>query len=191
MTLETTIADLLTDPLEAMGYELVRVTVTQTTTPTVQVMLEARDYGGLTMEQAAEMTPVISTALDLADPIDGAYNLEVSSPGIDRPLTRLKDYIRFEGFEARIETLAPIEGRKRFIGVLAGVADDDMVQLDCEDEEGEFTLSVAFSDIKRAKLVMSDALIAATMPTEAMADTLADDPPVLDAAVDEEPGGHA
>lgn len=184
MSLEATIADILTEPLEAMGFELVRVMVTKTTTPTVQVMLERPNYGGLSMDEAAEMSPVISTALDLADPIDGAYNLEVSSPGIDRPLTRLKDFDQFAGLEARLETVAPIEGRKRFTGILSGT-EDDMVLMDCEDADGPFTLQVAFVDVRRAKLVMSDALIAAMMPAEAIAEDLADDLPVLDAAKDD------
>src|ERR1700687_93581 len=105
-----------------MGYRVVRVALTGTGRPTLQVMAERRDDASMTVEDCAEISRSISALLDVADPIAGAYMLEVSSPGIDRPLVRPEDYDRFAGFEARIELNAPLDGRKRFPGRALGRA---------------------------------------------------------------------
>lgn len=142
--------------LDAMGYRLVRVMVTGgLRRPTLQVMAERRDDAAMTVDDCAEISRSISALLDVADPIAGAYVLEVSSPGIDRPLVRPEDYDRFSGFEARIELSEPLDGRKRFRGRLLG-READAVRLVGED--GEIRLPLAA--IARAKLILTDELLA-------------------------------
>ncbi|HEX4615448.1 MAG TPA: ribosome maturation factor RimP [Stellaceae bacterium] len=151
------IAQAIEPSLEAMGYRLVRVVITSGRRPTLQVMAERRDDQPMTVEDCAQISYSVSALLDVADPIAGAYMLEISSPGIDRPLVRAEDYDRFSGFEARIELARPIEGRKRFRGRLLGTAAES-VRL--ATETGEVRLPLA--DVARAKLVLTDDLIAAT-----------------------------
>ncbi len=149
------IARIIEPALEAMGYRLVRVALTNTRRPTLQVMAERRDDAAMTVDDCADISRAISALLDVADPIADAYTLEVSSPGIDRPLVRPEDYDRFAGFEARIDLAAPLDGRKRFRGRLLG-RDEDHVRL--AGEEGEVRLPLAA--ISRAKLVLTDDLLA-------------------------------
>ena len=150
------IAQAIEPSLEAMGYCLVRVVITSGRRPTLQVMAERRDDQPMTVEDCAQISHSVSAILDVADPIAGAYMLEISSPGIDRPLVRAEDYDRFRGFEARIDLARPIEGRKRFRGRLLGTAAES-VRL--ATETGEVRLPLA--DVTRAKLVLTDDLIAA------------------------------
>lgn len=149
---------LVVPSLEAMGYELVRIQMQGRQRPTLQVMAERRDRRPMTVEDCAEISRALSAILDVEDPIQGAYVLEVSSPGIDRPLVRPDDYARFAGFEARVETGQPVDGRKRFRGQLLGLDAAGNVRLAVETGE----VSVPFAHIQRAKLVLTDALIAAT-----------------------------
>jgi ribosome maturation factor RimP len=150
------IARIIEPSLDAMGYRLVRVMLTSAPRrPTLQVMAERLDEASMTVDDCAEISRAISALLDVADPIAGAYMLEVSSPGIDRPLVRPEDYDRFAGFEARIDLAAPHDGRKRFRGRLLGRAGDD-VRLVAETGE----VSLPFAAIARAKLVLTDDLIA-------------------------------
>ena len=151
------IAQAIEPSLEAKGYRLVRVVITSGRRPTLQVMAERRDDQPMTVEDCAQISHSVSAILDVADPIAGAYMLEISSPGIDRPLVRPEDYDRFSGFEARIELARPIEGRKRFRGRLLGTLAES-VRL--ATETGEVSLPLA--DVARAKLVLTDDLIAAT-----------------------------
>jgi ribosome maturation factor RimP len=150
------IDELIAPALADMGYELVQVRYMRAGRLTLQVMVERRDRVPMTVEDCAEASRAISAILDVADPIEDAYTLEVSSPGIDRPLVRAEDYDRFRGFEARIETEAPIDGRRRFKGVLEGV-EGDAVRLLLP--EGAVRLPLA--GIRKAKLVLTDALIEA------------------------------
>lgn len=143
--------------LQGMGYELVRVQITGGHRPTLQIMAERPDGGQITIDDCAEISRALSAVLDVEDPVSTAYVLEVSSPGIDRPLTRRKDYERFAGFEARVETREPVGGRKRFKGRLRGLSGDD---IRIETEEGE--LAVPLEAVHRAKLLLTDELIAAT-----------------------------
>ena len=145
--------------LESMGYDIVRVLFTGGGSPTLQVMAERRDGAGMTAENCAEMSRAISALLDVEDPITEAYSLEVSSPGIDRPLVHLDDYRRFSGFEAKIELQQLVDGRKRVRGTLKGVGDGDVVTI---DSKGEGIL-VPYSNIKTAKLVLTDDLIEASL----------------------------
>src|SRR5262249_41895206 len=140
---------------EAMGYRLVRVLLTATRRPTLQVMAERQDEAAMTVEDCAEISRSISALLDVADPIAGAYTLEISSPGIDRPLTRPEGYDRFAGFAAKIELSIPLDGRKRFSGRLLG-RDADEVRL--VGDSGEVRLKLAA--IARAKLMLTDELLA-------------------------------
>ena len=143
--------------LEGMGYELVRVQMTGGNRPTLQIMADRADHSAMTVDDCAAISRAISAVLDVEDPVASAYVLEVSSPGIDRPLTRRKDYERFAGHEARLETREPIDGRKRFKGRLRGMSGDD-VRIDTE--EGE--IAVPLNAVHRAKLVLTDELIAAS-----------------------------
>lgn len=151
-----TIADLIEPTLEAMGYELVRVMSTGGRTPTLQVMAERLDRAGMTVDDCADISRALSAILDVEDPIDGAYQLEVSSPGIDRPLTKPADFERFAGFEVRIEADRLIGGQRKFKGRLLGL-DNEAVRLALP--EGERTIPL--SSIRKAKLVLTDDLIAA------------------------------
>lgn len=146
--------------LEAMGYSIVRVAFTGgRSRPTLQIMAERTDNAGMTVEDCETISHTVSALLDVADPIDTAYQLEISSPGIDRPLTRRRDYERFAGFEAKIDTQRPIDGRRHFRGKLLGLEGDDAKLL-----VGPDTLRLPLDAIARAKLVLTDELIAATQP---------------------------
>jgi ribosome maturation factor RimP len=154
--LEDRLRSMIEPSLADMGYELVRVKMIGTTRRTLQIMAERSDENAMSVEDCADISRQVSALLDVEDPIPGAYVLEVSSPGIDRPLVRAKDFERYAGFEAKLETALPIEGRKRFRGKLLGL-DGEMVRL--VDEKGEVGLPV--SAISNAKLVLTDELIAA------------------------------
>ena len=121
------IAQTIEPSLEAMGYRLVRVVITSGRRATLQVMAERIDDRPMTVDDCAQISHSVSALLDVADPIAGAYMLEISSPGIDRPLVRPEDYDRFSGFEARIELARPLEGRKRFRGRLLGTSRAEFV----------------------------------------------------------------
>lgn len=161
--LEGRIADLIVEPLEAQGYELVRVQVMGTEAPTVQIMADRADDTALQLEDCEKISRLLSAVLDVEDPIESAWTLEVSSAGIDRPLTRTKDYNKYAGFDARIELAFPGPGnRKRFTGKLIG-ADAEFARLKLESGE---TVELPRADIKKAKLLLTDALIAfTTQPT--------------------------
>jgi ribosome maturation factor RimP len=146
----------LLDPVaEAIGYEIVRLRLMGGTTRRLQIMAERPD-GDMNVEDCTRLSRAISEVMDAADPITGEYTLEVSSPGIDRPLTRLKDFETYEGLEAKIELDRLAEGRKRFRGVVAGVEGQN-VGIDLEGEEA--TAMVPFAWIVEAKLVLSDELM--------------------------------
>ena len=148
----------LLDPVaEAAGYEIVRLRLMGGAEQRrLQIMAERPSDHDIDVEQCAALSRAVSEVLDAADPIAGEYLLEVSSPGIDRPLTRLKDFDLFEGLEARLESDRMIEGRKRFKGIVAGVEGDNIaIDLDGEEE----TALIPFDWLVDAKLVMNDALL--------------------------------
>lgn len=147
------LAGLITPVIEDLGFELVRVRLMSGKATTLQIMAE-RPEGGIEVDQCAAISTAVSATLDVEDPIVDEYTLEVSSPGIDRPLTRLKDFATFEGYEAKIETTELIEGRRRFKGQLAGVEDNDVL---INIEEG--TVGLNFDWLSDAKLVLTDELI--------------------------------
>jgi len=151
------IAQMIEPPLAAMGYRVVRVVVTSGRRATLQVMAERVDDAPMTVDDCAAISHSVSALLDVADPIAGAYTLEISSPGIDRPLVRPEDYERFSGYQAKIELSAPVGGRKRFRGRLLGIADGE-VRVATDDGETR----LPFTAVARAKLVITDELIAAS-----------------------------
>jgi ribosome maturation factor RimP len=153
------IVPLIEPSLDAMGYRLVRVAFLGARRATLQIMAERRDDAPMTVDDCGEISRSVSAILDVADPIASAYMLEVSSPGIDRPLTRPEDYDRFAGFEAKIELGQPIDGRKRFRGRILGRAPDANDHVRLVGEAGEVSLPLAA--IAKAKLVITDDLLAA------------------------------
>ncbi len=157
--LEARLAALIAPPLQDMGYELVRIAISGAQhRPTVQVMADRADGALIAVEDCEAISHAIGAVLDVADPLPGTWTLEVSSAGIDRPLTRVKDWNRFAGHLARAETIAPLNGRKRFSGVVLG-ADDASARLRLDDGS---EVALPLHDIRHAKLVLTDALIAAT-----------------------------
>ena len=147
------LAEILTPVIEGMGFELVRLRFMGGKTKTVQIMAE-RPEGGIDVDECAAISTMVSATLDVEDPVEDAYTLEVSSPGIDRPLTRLKDFETFEGYEAKLETTDLIDGQRRFKGELAGV-DGDEVLINLEAG----TIGLKFDWLSDAKLVLTDDLI--------------------------------
>ncbi|MFZ5782863.1 MAG: ribosome maturation factor RimP [Pseudomonadota bacterium] len=147
------IEDIVAPTVVDMGYELVRVAMSKG--GTLQIMIEPADGRPMDVEDCATLSRALSAVLDVEDPIPGAYTLEVSSPGIDRPLTRPKDYERWAGHLARLETSEPVEGRRRFKGTLLGLG-DGVVRLRLED--GKET-TVPLATVSRAKLELTDSLI--------------------------------
>ena len=155
------ISDMLEPSVEAMGFELVRVRLTGSDDLVLQIMAERPD-GTMTIDDCADLSRAVSAILDVEDPIRGEYNLEVSSPGIDRPLVRPKDYERFVGHDAKVELQAATDGQRRFRGVIDQVL-DDAVHLDTD----QGVVALPFDEIASAKLVLTDALIDAHLAAEA------------------------
>ncbi|MEL6782625.1 MAG: ribosome maturation factor RimP [Pseudomonadota bacterium] len=147
------LAEIITPVIEDLGYELVRVRLMSGKETTLQIMADKPD-GGIEVDDCAAISTAVSATLDVEDPILDAYTLEVSSPGIDRPLTRLKDFDMFEGYDAKLETDELIDGRRRFKGVLAGVEDDEVLI-----NVAEGTIGLKFEWLSDAKLVLTDELI--------------------------------
>lgn len=149
--------ELLEPVAEGLGLEIVRIRLMGgTQRRRLQIMAERPSDHEINVEECAALSRAVSEVMDAADPISGEYMLEVSSPGIDRPLTRLADFETFQGLEARIETDRLVEGRKRFKGRLAGVEDQDiLIDLDDEDE----TALIPFAWLADAKLVLNDELL--------------------------------
>lgn len=155
--LEAEIAAHICAPAQAMGYEIVRVRVSGHRGGTLQIMAERPD-GTMNVAGCEELSRAVSALLDIEDPLRDEYVLEVSSPGIDRPLTRAKDFSAWAGFDARIDLRRPKEGRKRFRGCLKE-SKGDLVALETAEGRGAETVVLDFKDITDAKLIMSEALI--------------------------------
>jgi ribosome maturation factor RimP len=162
MTDVAEIAGLIEPAAAAEGLALVRVKmIGGTSDPTLQVMAERPDTRQLSLDDCARLSRRVSELLDEADPIEGAYRLEVSSPGIDRPLTRIGDFEDWKGHEARITLLEKLDGRRTFSGDLIGAEGGDTILLDVR---GQGATRLPFDAIHSAKLVITDRLIAATAP---------------------------
>jgi ribosome maturation factor RimP len=195
MDLVARIVTLIEPSLQDMGFELVRVQIGGGQRPVLQIMADPADGRAMTVDDCALISQAVSALLDVDDPIASAYTLEVSSPGIDRPLTRLKDFERFKGFEARLETILPLDGRKRFKGILYGVEEDRiLIVLDDgaqaavasrkpgtkpakkpkpaipSDPSMLDVAEIPFANLAKAKLELTDALLAhARMEADAAA----------------------
>ena len=151
--IEKKLLDLINPIITDMGFEVVRLRLISGKEITLQIMA-ARPNGFINVDECAELSTAISALLDVEDPIIDAYSLEVSSPGIDRPLTRIKDFEDFEGYDARLETVELIDGRKRFKGTLAGINGSEiLINID------EGTIGLEFEWLAEAKLVLTDELI--------------------------------
>ncbi len=156
-SMDRRMAEIITPSIEALGFEVVRIRVMGGKTSTLQVMAE-RPEGGIDVDECAQISNAISVLLDVEDPLEDAYALEVSSPGIDRPLTRLKDFETFEGYEVKLETTEMIGGQRRFKGVLAGVEGDEVL-VNLEQGNETVTVGLNFDWLSDAKLVLTDDLI--------------------------------
>jgi ribosome maturation factor RimP len=143
--------------VEDMGFQLVRAQMTGTVRPILQIMAEPNSGGAMTVQNCADLSRALSAVLDVEDPIGGAYTLEVSSPGVDRPLTRPQDFETYAGFDARVELDQAIDGQRRLKGKLCGLDEDGHVVIG----EGEARVKAPMASIRRAKLLLTDALIAA------------------------------
>lgn len=153
------VANIVEPVLEDLGFRLVRVKVTSQNGCTVQIMAERPD-GTMNVEDCEQCSKAISPVLDVEDPIERAYYLEMSSPGIDRPLVRLEDFTRWAGHVAKIEMESLIHGRKKFRGTLVGL-DGDQARLEREDVKGgeDKVVNLPVADMAEARLVLTDALI--------------------------------
>ena len=160
--LSARIEQLIAPTLLGMGIDTVRVLITGKVEKTLQIMVEPTDGSETTVEHCASASRAISAILDVEDPIDGEFRLEVSSPGLDRPLVKLKDFERFAGFEAKLEMLRPINGQRRYQGRVLRVEDDEIVIL----ADGAET-RLKYADVRRSKLILTDDLLA-TMEGEAV-----------------------
>ncbi|SMP05116.1 ribosome maturation factor RimP [Shimia sagamensis] len=151
------LADIVAPVVEDMGFELVRLRLMGGKSHTLQIMAE-RPGGGIEVDECAQISNAVSAVLDVEDPLSDSYTLEVGSPGVDRPLTRLKDFDAYEGYEAKIETSELIDGRKRFRGTLAGIEGEDVL-INIEDQGETVTVGLNFDWLADAKLMLTDDLI--------------------------------
>ena len=156
---EARIAALIEPAIAGLGFALVRVRLSSGRRPVLQVMAERPD-GGMSVDDCTMLSRALSALLDVEDPIAGEYLLEISSPGIDRPLVKAADFARFAGQVARLETARPVDGRRKFTGRLLGLAPEGgAVRIEVDGAAREFALA----DIDGAKLVLTDELLAASL----------------------------
>ncbi len=149
------LADILEPVIDQMGYDTVRIMTIGEKDPTLQIMIEHKESGKeLTVDDCAAVSRAVSAVLDEKDPIDGRYTLEISSPGLDRPLTKPEHFLRYIGYAVKVETVEPVEKRKRFKGTLKNISADNVITIDMEDKD----YSVAFANIAKAKIVITDEL---------------------------------
>ena len=156
MDLPGRVQQLIEPSVGDLGFDIVRVQITGKVKLLMQIMVEHKDGQGMTVDDCATVSRAVSALLEVEDPLSGAYTLEVSSPGVDRPLVRIGDFERFQGLQAKIEVNRPLDGQRRFKGRLLGV-DGDNVRILVDGVE----VDLPHPDIHRAKLLMTDDLIAA------------------------------
>jgi len=148
---------IITPVVESLGYEPIRILLSGNVRQTLQVMIDVKDGSrDINVEDCATVSRALSKVLDEKDPIKNEFSLEVSSPGIDRPLTKPHHFVRFEGNEAKIETIETVDSRKRFKGKLMGVDQQNNVHINMDGKE----YTIAFDNIAKAKLVLTDELLA-------------------------------
>lgn len=149
------LADIIEPVVEASGFEVVRILTIGDSHPTLQVMIEPKDYTKeLTVDDCALVSRAISAVLDEKDPINEQYTLEVSSPGLDRPLTKKEHFVRYKNYVIKLETLEPVEKRKRFKGIIKDVLASDEIVIQMDETE----YKIAYSNIAKAKIVITDEL---------------------------------
>ncbi len=150
---------MISPSLDAMGYTIVQMKLDSADRrKTLSLMAERKDERIMSFDDCSAISRTVSALMDVEDPIATAYNLEVCSPGIDRPLVKFADYTRYNNYEVKLDTLIPVQGRKRFRGVVTG-AQNEMVSL--KTDNGDF--EIPFPNIKSAKLVMTDELVKSFM----------------------------
>ena len=150
-------AEIITPVIEDMGFELVRVRLMGGETKTLQIMAD-KASGSIEVDDCAKISTAVSATLDVEDPLEEAYTLEVSSPGIDRPLTRLKDFDAWDGYEVKLETTEMIDGRRRFKGTVRGTEGNEVL-IEMEINGTPTTIGLQFDWLSDAKLVLTDDLI--------------------------------
>ena len=185
LNLTKKIETIISPTAESMGFELVRVLMVGagSAQPTLQIMAEKPD-GTMLLDDCSRLSQAVSAILDVEDILPEAYNLEVSSPGIDRPLTRLKDFDRYKGFDARIELDSPVGNQKKFKGLLKGITGDS---INLESETGAAVV-LPFASVVKAKLLLTDALIEAAQNAAGKTGDLGDGN-MFDASLSEKPEG--
>lgn len=157
--LDRRVADIIEPVLVQMGFRLVRVRMSGQNGLTLQIMTERND-GSMTVEDCEDVSKAISPVLDVEDPIDKAYHLEVSSPGIDRPMVRKSDFVRWQGHLMKCETSIMVDGRKRFRGKIVSVEDEDFrLERDQPAYGEEAVVAIPFTALSEARLILTDDLI--------------------------------
>lgn len=162
--LEARIADRIAPTLADMGFELVRLAVLGRETPTVQIMADRTGGALITVEDCEQISHAVGAVLDVDDPIPGAWTLEVSSAGIDRPMTRARDWARFIGHLAKVEMDVPIDGRKRFAGTIVGLRGEEGGEAAVLRLDDDAEIALPLREMRKASLVLTDALIEASAP---------------------------
>lgn len=149
------LADIIEPVIDTLGYDTVRILTIGESNPTIQIMIEHKDYEKeLTVDDCAKVSRAISAVMDEKDPIENKYTLEVSSPGLDRPLTKLEHFKRYINYVIKLETINVVEKRKRFKGVIENVTEDNQVVLHMEG----VSYNVDYDNISKAKIVITDEL---------------------------------
>ncbi len=161
MSSSAQIKKLIAPSLTDMGYDIIEIHISGSDQPSLQITIDRLDEETVNVDDCASVSRAVSAILDVEDPIEAAYTLEVSSPGIDRQLTRPRDFERFAGLDAKVELEEAIDGQRRFKGKLLGFVDDH-VHLETDYQGERIEIALPYSDVKQAKLVMSDALMKAT-----------------------------
>ena len=146
--------DMLEPVISGLGYETVRILTIGQANPTLQIMIDKLDGSDIVVEDCATVSRKISEVLDANDPIKDKYNLEVSSPGLDRPLTKAEHFRRFTGYVVKLETVEPVEKRKRFKGIVKAVSSDNVITLEIDGAD----FDIAFDNVAKAKIVLTDEL---------------------------------
>lgn len=161
MTEKHPVQDIVEPIIDSLGFEVVRIMTIGVKNPTLQIMIERKDRKDLVVDDCAAVSRAISDILDEKDPIDGEYSLEVSSPGLDRPLTKPEHFERFAGYEAKIETKTEVDGRKRFKGKIIRLEDNRQIVFEMDGAE----YRIPFEAVGKAKLLLTDELLNQYMET--------------------------
>lgn len=156
--------DLLEPAISNLGYEVVRILIIGQKNPTLQIMIDRLDGRDITVEDCTTVSRAVSALMDEKDPIKDQYSLEISSPGLDRPLTKIEHFKRFAGYEARVETSVEVNERKRFKGKLLNVDNQDQIHIEMNGTD----YAIPFADISKAKLILTDELLQAAADAQAV-----------------------